>query len=98
MQFDAVKKTLNDGMNKAIDSLKHQLTKIRTGRASATILDGLTVDYYGVPSGETILKMVMVIMPLQNLHRLHKSKNLKTLKYGQTLGMPIEKSGTVVVQ
>lgn len=50
MQFDAVKKTVNDGMNKAIDSLKHQLTKVRTGRASATVLDGLSVDYYGVPS------------------------------------------------
>ena len=50
MQFDAVKKSLNDGMNKAIESLKHQLTKIRTGRASANVLDGLTVDYYGVPS------------------------------------------------
>lgn len=50
MQFDAVKKNVNDGMNKAVDSLKHQLTKVRTGRASATVLDGLSVDYYGVPS------------------------------------------------
>ena len=49
-QFDVIKKNLNDAMNKAIESLKHHLTKVRTGRASATVLDGLTVDYYGVPS------------------------------------------------
>jgi len=50
MQFDVVKKNVNDGMNKAIETLKHQLTKVRTGRASANVLDGLSVDYYGVPS------------------------------------------------
>jgi ribosome recycling factor len=45
--LDKIKAALNDSMKKAIDSLKHQLTKVRTGRASATILDGLHVDYYG---------------------------------------------------
>lgn len=39
--------SLNDSMKKAVDSLKHQLTKVRTGRASASILDGVQVDYYG---------------------------------------------------
>jgi len=34
-------------MSKAIESLKHQLTKVRTGRASASVLDGVSVDYYG---------------------------------------------------
>ena len=37
-------------MTKAIDSLMHQLTKVRTGRASASVLDGVTVDYYGSPT------------------------------------------------
>lgn len=45
--LDKVKVSLNDSMKKAIDSLKHQLTKIRTGRASANILDGVQVEYYG---------------------------------------------------
>ena len=39
--------SLNDSMKKAVDSLKHQLTKVRTGRASASILDGVQVEYYG---------------------------------------------------
>lgn len=44
--FDDVK---ND-MVKAVDSMKHNLTKIRTGRASISILDGLMAEYYGTPT------------------------------------------------
>src|SRR5471032_1955390 len=43
------------GMQKAIDSFKRDLTKIRTGRASTAMLDGIKVDYYGTP---TILSQV----------------------------------------
>ena len=50
MQLDEIKKSLNSAMVKAVESLKHQLTRIRTGRASATVLDGIMVDYYGVPT------------------------------------------------
>lgn len=45
--MDKIKTSLNDSMKKAVDSLKHQLTKVRTGRASVNILDGVQVDYYG---------------------------------------------------
>ncbi len=45
--MDKIKTSLNDSMKKAVDSLKHQLTKVRTGRASAHILDGVQVEYYG---------------------------------------------------
>lgn len=34
-------------MKKAVDSLQHEMTKIRTGRANASLLDHVTVDYYG---------------------------------------------------
>jgi ribosome recycling factor len=34
----------------AIKNLQHHLARIRTGRASASVLDGLTIDYYGVPT------------------------------------------------
>lgn len=45
--IDEIKNTLNVSMSKSIESLKNQLTKVRTGRASATVLDGVSVDYYG---------------------------------------------------
>lgn len=34
-------------MNKSIESYKTELTKIRTGRAHASLLDHVMVDYYG---------------------------------------------------
>ncbi|MBA2656237.1 MAG: ribosome recycling factor [Tatlockia sp.] len=34
-------------MKKAVESLQHDLTKVRTGRASAGFLDHIQVDYYG---------------------------------------------------
>lgn len=39
-----------DRMEKSIASLQDHLSKLRTGRASLTILDGIRVDYYGTPT------------------------------------------------
>ncbi|MGE4605705.1 MAG: ribosome recycling factor, partial [Myxococcota bacterium] len=37
-------------MSKATRSLKAELTKVRTGYASASLLDGIQVEYYGTPT------------------------------------------------
>ncbi|MBU2644422.1 ribosome recycling factor [bacterium] len=37
-------------MNKAIDVLKTDFQKVRTGRANPAILDNIHVDYYGTPT------------------------------------------------
>jgi len=37
-------------MRKMEDDFKKQLSKFRTGRASVSILDGILIDYYGVPT------------------------------------------------
>jgi ribosome recycling factor len=42
-------------MGKSIESLKNELTKLRTGRAHTSLLDHITVDYYGT---ETPLNQV----------------------------------------
>ncbi|HKJ88086.1 MAG TPA: ribosome recycling factor [Gammaproteobacteria bacterium] len=36
-----------DRMQKSIESLKDDLSKVRTGRAHASVLDPVTVEYYG---------------------------------------------------
>lgn len=48
--MNEIKTSLEASMTKALDALKYQLTKIRTGRASASVLDGVNVDYYGTPT------------------------------------------------
>ena len=45
--IDDVKKDAESRMRKSIDALKSELTKLRTGRAHTSLLDHITVDYYG---------------------------------------------------
>jgi ribosome recycling factor len=44
-----IKKTAEQKMAKTVETLKHDLTKIRTGRAHTGLLDHIQVDYYGTP-------------------------------------------------
>lgn len=39
-----------DSMKKAVEHVGSQLAKVRTGRASASILDNVKVEYYGEPT------------------------------------------------
>lgn len=45
--IDDIHKDLRDSISKAHDALKRDLGKVRTGRATASMLDGIRVDYYG---------------------------------------------------
>ncbi len=46
-------------MEKAIADFQHEVSTLRTGRASVNMLDGIRVDYYGTPT------------PLNQLANLH---------------------------
>ena len=45
--LDEIKKDAADRMKKSVASLQQELTKIRTGRAHTSLLDHITVEYYG---------------------------------------------------
>lgn len=47
MSVAIIKKNADHKMQQSIESFKHTLTKIRTGRANPAILDTVQVDYYG---------------------------------------------------
>lgn len=48
--LEDVIKELQSGIEKSIEALRRDLMKVRTGRAHAGMLDGVRVDYYGVPT------------------------------------------------
>lgn len=48
--IDDITTDAEDGMKKAIEAFKRDLAKIRTGRASTSLLDGVKVEYYGTPT------------------------------------------------
>lgn len=45
-----LKDSTKEKMQKSFDSLLHQYSKVRTGRASASILDDVKINYYGLPT------------------------------------------------
>ncbi|MGE5097598.1 MAG: ribosome recycling factor [Betaproteobacteria bacterium] len=47
MNVNDIKKQTTDKMAKSVDTLKHDLAKVRTGRAHTGLIDHLRVDYYG---------------------------------------------------
>ena len=47
MNIADIKKQATDKMAKSLETLKHDLAKIRTGRAHTGLIDHIRVDYYG---------------------------------------------------
>ncbi|WP_136247331.1 ribosome recycling factor [Halomonas borealis] len=45
--IDEIQKDAQSRMKKSLDALQHNFKKIRTGRAHPSILEAVTVDYYG---------------------------------------------------
>ena len=45
--LDDIKKDAGERMSKSVAALQLELTKIRTGRAHTSLLDHITVEYYG---------------------------------------------------
>ncbi|MDE9436594.1 ribosome recycling factor [Xenorhabdus bovienii] len=45
--INEIKKDAQDRMEKSVEALKSQISKVRTGRASPSLLDGISVEYYG---------------------------------------------------
>ena len=50
-----------NGMKKAINHLEIELSKIRAGKASPSILEGVNVDYYGTPTPISQVANVQVL-------------------------------------
>src|SRR5947207_10242721 len=47
MGIGDIRKQATDKMAKSVETLKHDLAKVRTGRAHTGLIDHLRVDYYG---------------------------------------------------
>ncbi|MGI9204539.1 MAG: ribosome recycling factor [Woeseiaceae bacterium] len=45
--IEEIKKDASERMDKSVAALRQEFTKIRTGRAHTSLLDHITVDYYG---------------------------------------------------
>ena len=80
--IDDIKIESEKRMQKSIESLKKNLTKIRTGRANTSLLDQITVDYYGSA------------VPLNQISNvgIEDSRTLKIAPWEKDMVQPIEKA------
>ena len=58
--LDSIKKDLQTRMQKSVDSLRHELTRLRTGRASTALIEPLKVPYYGTDTPITQVASVSI--------------------------------------
>ena len=62
-ELDFIVEVAKDSMIKAITHLENELTRIRAGKANPQMLDGVNVDYYGVPTVINQMANVSLWMP-----------------------------------
>lgn len=80
--LDEIKKDASDRMDKSVTSLQQDLMKIRTGRAHTSLLDHITVEYYG---SQVPLNQVANI-------NVEDSRTLSVSPWEKDMVKPIEKA------
>ena len=89
----------NEKMNDAIKAFEANLSKVRTGRANPTMLDGILVDYYGSPTPINQIASVsiqegktLVIKPFDR----NSVKDVERAINASDLGLPVQNNGDVL--
>lgn len=80
--INEIRKDADARMEKSVEAFKNQISKIRTGRASPSILDGIMVEYYGAAT------------PLRQLANVtvEDSRTLAINLFDRSLGSAVEKA------
>lgn len=95
-QLEMLQLEVEDRMQKAVQSLVKEFASIRTGRANPSLLDRITIDYYGV---ETPLKQIASIAVVEGTQLYIKPFDKSALKgieqaiYASDLGLPPANDG-----
>lgn len=82
MSLSEVRRSAEERMGKSIETLKVSLSKIRTGRAHAGILDHIMVEYYGSP---------MPISQVANVN-LIDARTINVQVWEKNMAGPVEKA------
>ncbi|WP_034912455.1 MULTISPECIES: ribosome recycling factor [Erwinia] len=80
--INEIRKDTETRMDKSVEAFKNNISKIRTGRASPSILDGITVEYYGTPTPLRQLASVTV----------EDSRTLKVNVFDRSVSAAVEKA------
>lgn len=80
--IEEIKQDAEARMGKSVESLQHELGKLRAGRAHPSLLDQISVDYYGNPT------------PLNQVSNITASdaRTLTVVPWEKAMVQPIEKA------
>ncbi|MGI4790740.1 MAG: ribosome recycling factor [Janthinobacterium lividum] len=82
MSLADLTKDAEQKMKKTVDATQHDFSTIRTGRATPTLVDGISVDYFGTPTPLTQLAGISV----------PDSRQLLITPYDRSMTAAIEKA------
>ncbi|MCK9556417.1 MAG: ribosome recycling factor [Candidatus Cloacimonetes bacterium] len=94
-----LKNNSTEKMQKSFDSLLHQYTKVRTGRASASILDDIRINYYGQPTPVKQLCNISIPEPRTIVVQPWDKTTLADIEkaiLGANIGITPENDGNVI--
>ena len=97
MKFDT--KEFEEKMKKSISSFEYELGSIRVGRASASVLDKITVDYYGAPTQINAMAQISSPDPRTLTIQPWDSSTLKTIEkaiLASDLGITPQNDGKLI--
>lgn len=97
--MDAYALEAQEKMNKSIDSYKLNLSSLRTGRASASMLNGVLVDYYGSPTPVNQIASITSPEPRQLLIKPYDKNDVKNIVaaiHASNLGLNPINEGIVI--
>jgi len=99
MAIDSTYKPYNDKMQKRLESLSHEVTAIRAGRANPAVLDKLRVDYYGTPTPINQISSISVPEPRMLAIQPYDASALKNIEkaiLASDLGINPQNDGKVI--
>ncbi|NKI73200.1 ribosome recycling factor [Dickeya sp. CFBP 2040] len=80
--INEIRKDAETRMDKCVDAFKNQISKVRTGRASPSLLDGINVEYYG--SATPLRQLANIVV--------EDSRTLAVTVFDRTMGPAVEKA------
>lgn len=97
--IDEILEELKSQFDGAQQRLARDLTRIRTGRANPTMLDGIRIDYYGMPTPLTQLATIKVPEPRMITITPWEKNLLGAIEkaiYGSDLGLTPNNDGAMI--
>jgi len=98
--MEELEMTLLEGeerMDKSIEAYERELSTVRTGRANASLLDTISIDYYGVPTPVKQISTITTPESNQLYIKPYDKSSLKAIEtaiFASALGLTPQSDGT----